>query len=148
MNINKITGYVKNSYLNGDAKSLLAFYKEGMTNPSLALVAERDFVLSRQDKFVKNGYGGYSHFNNLECKYRLLKEDKSLKSVIKGFWKSFKKLYPRTAILRTILCKMGRIRMDKVTPKADLFEKNYIAYSLKIGIRDRVVSDNYLIIKI
>ena len=147
MNIDKITGYIKNSYLNGDTKSLLAFYKDGMNHPSLALVVEKDFVRSQQDTFVKRGYGGYSHFNNLERKYRLLKEDKLLKSVTKDFWKCFKKLYPKTAILRTILCKMDRIRIDKVTPKADLFDKNHIEHSLKMYKNARVLSDNYLIIK-
>lgn len=146
MNINKFTCYIKNSYLNADKKSMSAFYNEGVKNPSLALVFERAFIRSQQDKLVKTPWG-YTHFNNLEFKYRELKEDKSIKTSANAFFKHFKKLYPKTAILRTILCKMDRIRIDNVTPRADLFEKNHIAHSLKTYEKARVFSDNYLILK-
>lgn len=146
MDVNKITGYVKNAYLSGNKKDLCVFYKEGRHNPALAMFVERDFVRSQQDKIVKN-YFGYTTFNHLEYKFRKLKEDKELLALSKDFWNQFKKLYPKTGVLRTVLCKFDRVKIDKVTPKADVFEKHHIAHFWLTHEKNNVLSNNYLIIK-
>ena len=146
MNINKILTSVENSYLKSDQTNLANFYKEGAKNPSVALVLERGFIKNKQDEMVSNPYG-YTQFNNLEYKYRMLKEDKTLKQETKDFWNEFRKMYKKTGVLRTVLCKSDRIHPDKVTPKADIFENNLLWHMWKTHENNRCLADNYLVLK-
>lgn len=147
MNINKIVMSVENSYLKHSTNSLKDFYKEGIKNPSVAMVFERHIIKSKQDKMVKQGYRGYTEFNQLECKYRNLKENKVVKLEQEAFWNKFRKLYPKTGVLRSILCKNDRIEPNKINPKAEGFQKKFFLYMLETHERNGCFADNYLIIK-
>ena len=146
MNSQKIISSIESAYLKNNKGALKKFYLEGSKNPSLALILERN-IIKQQEKRLCNTPWGYTQFNNFEYKYRKLKEDKDLKSDTKNFWSLFKSMYPKTAVLRTILCRENRINAEKITPKADIFEKNYIWHSWKTYERSGVISDNYLLIK-
>jgi len=146
MNVNKILTSVENSYLKNSKSNLADFYNEGVKNPSVALILERGFIKYKQNEMVKTPYG-YTKFNNLEYNYRKLKEDKTLKQETKNFWDEFRKMYKKTGILRTVLCQNDRIHPDKVTPKADIFQKNQLWHSWKTHENNRCLSDNYLILK-
>ena len=146
MNLNKIITAVKNSYIKNDKSQMSVFYKEGIKNPSVALILERSFIKGQQDKMVSNSYG-YTQFNNLEYKYRILKEDKTLKQETKDFWNNFRKMYKKTGVLRTILCKNDRVKPDCITPKADIFEKNLLWHMWKTHENNCCLADNYLILK-
>lgn len=146
MNVSKILTTVENSYIKNDKTQLANFYKEGLKNPSLALIMERGFIRKVQDKMISN-VNGYTKFNNLEYNYRILKEDKTLKQDTKAFWNKFRKIYNKTGVLRTILCKNDRVKPDCVTPKADIFEKKFIWHMWKTHEDNRCLADNYLILK-
>jgi len=146
MNVSKILSTVENSYIKNDKAQMASFYKEGIKNPSVALILERGFVKNKQDLLVGTPYG-YTQFNNLEYKYRMLKEDKSLKQETKDFWNEFRKMYKKTGVIRTVLCQNDRIRPDRVTPKATIFEKNLLWHMWKTHENNSCLADNYLILK-
>ena len=140
--INKITTNVKNAYLKNDTQALKNFYEDGLKHPSMALILERNFIKNTQDEMAKDFYG-YTQFNNLEYKYRCLKNDKDIKTQFKNFWNTFRKLYPKTGIIITVLCINDRLKSDYTTPKADFFTKNFLDHQNKTLKKYNLLTDNY-----
>ena len=121
MNISKIQSSVNKAYLatSCPVQSLKTFYKEGLKNPSLALILEKDEIRNiTRGQFLKGEDGFKAHVKS-KMNYDKLKSTSELQSVKSEFWHKFAELYPRTALLRALLVKFDKVSTNEVTPVAD-----------------------------
>ena len=136
MNISKIQSSVNKAYLslNSPVQNLKTFYKEGLKNPTVALILEKDEIRNiTKQQFLKGEEGFNAHIKS-KANYERLKSSSDLQSDKSRFWHRFAELYPRSAVLRTLLIKFDRVNSQEVMPVADDNLRNAIYNSHKFAI--------------